>query len=214
MPPSPAPNTCWLYLVRHGETANNRARPRRLQGRRTDPDLSEEGYQQARRTGELFRARPIDAVFASPLRRAAETAEAIAQRHGLTVETVDALVEVDVGDWEGRDWEEVERNDPEAYRLFMADASIHPYLGGENLSVVQARVIPAFEKLLAENLGKTIVAVAHNVVNRSYLAHLLGIELRRYRAVPQDNCCVNLVRYRNGKVKLVTVNAIEHLQGE
>ena len=54
MPPCPAPDVCWLYLVRHGATANNRARPPRLQGRRTDPELSEEGHRQARQTGRAL----------------------------------------------------------------------------------------------------------------------------------------------------------------
>lgn len=211
MPPSPAPPTCWLYLVRHGATENNRARPPRLQGRRTDPPLSDEGLEQAQNTGRLLADCPIDAVYSSPLLRARQTAEAIAQPHGLEVQPVQGLIEVDVGDWEGRAWDEIERTDPEAYRAFMTDATVHPYLGGENLQTVLDRTAPTFEKLLAENLGRAIVAVAHNVVNRAYLAELLGLPLARYRWVPQDNCGVNLLRYRTGKVKVVTVNSVFHL---
>jgi len=210
--PSPAPDTCWLYLVRHGATANNRAKPPRLQGRRTDPGLSEEGRQQARRTAELLGQGALDVVYTSPLLRARETADAIARPHGLSVQVVEDLIEVDVGDWEGRAWDEIERTDPEAYRLFMSDAAVNPYLGGENLSIVQARAIPAFQRLLADNLGRVIAAVAHNVVNRAYLAHLLDVPLAKYRRVPQDNCGVNLLRYRHGQVKLVTINAVGHLQ--
>ena len=211
MPPCPAPNTCWLYLVRHGETDNNRARPRRLQGRRTDPGLSESGHLQARATGRRLLTLPIDAVYASPLLRARQTAEAIALPHGLPVELVDDLLEVDVGVWDGRAWDEIERTDAQAYRLFQADAGVHPYLGGENLSTVQARVVPALDRLMADNLGRTIVAVAHNIVNRSYMAHLLQLPLARYRAIPQDNCGVNLLRYRDGRVKLVSINTLSHL---
>jgi broad specificity phosphatase PhoE len=204
-------DTCWLYLIRHAATANNQAVPPRLQGRRTDPPLSDEGLEQARRTARALAGRPIDAVFASPLVRARQTAEAIAEPHGLPVQTVEDLTEIDVGQWEGLAWNEVERDYPEAYRLFMTDASIHGYLGGENLSVVQARVVPAFERLMAENVGRTIVAVAHNVVNRVYLAHLLTMPLAKYRSVPQDNCGITLLRRRAGEVKLVTINGVEHL---
>jgi broad specificity phosphatase PhoE len=201
-----------MYLIRHGATANNDARPVRLQGRRTDPGLSEQGRDQAERTGRFLSRCPIDAVYSSPLRRARETAEAIARAHGLTVEIVDELIEVDVGDWEGRPWDEIERTDPEAYRLFMTDASVHPYLGGENLTTVRERSLPALMRLMAENPGRTIVAVAHNVVNRTCLAHWLGMPTRQYRSIPQDNCGVNLLRHRGGKVKLVTLNAVEHLR--
>ena len=214
MPPCPAPNVCWLYLIRHGATANNRARPPRLQGRRTDPELSDEGLAQAQATAELLSADPFDAVYASPLLRAMQTARAIAAPHGLSVEPIDDLMEVDVGIWEGQPWNLVEREHAEAYRLFMEDASVHPYLGGENMQTVHDRVVPAITKLLADNLGRRIAAIAHNCVNRSYLTHLLNTPLKNYRSIPQDNCGVNLIRYRDGNVRLVTVNAVGHLGEE
>ncbi len=211
MPPSPAPDTCWLYLVRHAATDNNRARPPRLQGRRTDPGLSDEGHQQAQRTGLALRDQPVGAVYSSPLLRARQTAEAIARAYGLPVQIVEDLIEVDVGQWECRDWEEIERTDREAYQLFRADAGVHPYLGGENLSTVQARVVPALKRLMCENLGRLVVAVGHNCVNRAYLAHLLKMPLAHYRSIPQDNCGLNLLRYRRDRVKLVTVNEVTHV---
>lgn len=212
MPPSPAPDTCWLYLIRHAATDNNRVRPPRLQGRRTNPALSHEGHQQARETAAALAGEPLAAVYSSPLLRSRQTAEAIAAPHHLAVETVDELIEVDVGQWEGRSWEDVEREHPEAYRLFMTDAGVHPYLGGENLGIVQARVIPAMERLMADHLGCVIVAVAHNCVNRAYLASLLNLPLAKYRSVPQDNCGLNLLRYRGGKAKLVSLNWVAHLR--
>jgi broad specificity phosphatase PhoE len=168
---------------------------------------------QAQRTGGWLAGRPLDAVYSSPLLRARQTAEAIACRHGLEPELVDDLIEVDVGLWEGRSWEEIERTDSEAYRLFMTDATVHPYLGGENLSVVAARAVPAMERLAARNVDRTIAVVAHNVVNRLCLAHLLKSPLARYRSIPQDNCGVNLLRYEGGEMRPVTINAIEHLSG-
>lgn len=214
MPPCPAPDTCWLYLVRHGATANNRARPPRIQGRRTDPGLSEQGHEQARQTGRALAAQPLSAVYSSPLLRARQTARAIARPRGLSVELIEDLIEVDVGQWEGRSWEEIERTDPEAYQLFTADPGVHPYRGGENLGTIQARVVPAISRLMAENLGRLIVAAGHNCVNRAYLAHLLGMPLAKYRSIPQDNCGLNLLRYRDGRTKLVTLNAVDHLFGE
>ena len=211
MPPCPAPDTCWVYLVRHAATDNNRADPPRLQGRRTDPGLSVEGHQQARQTARFLAACRVDTVYSSPLLRARQTAEAIAEPHGLSVQAVDELIEADVGQWEGLAWDEIERTNPEAYRAFMADAAVHPYLGGETLESVYARIVPAFDRLMVDNLGRLIVVSAHNVVNRAYLAPLLGLPLGRYRSVPQDNCGLNLLTYRDGRVKAVTVNAVFHL---
>ncbi len=212
MVPSPAPDTCWLYLVRHGATANNRAKPPRLQGRRTDPGLSEEGRCQAEQTSGFLSSAELKTVFSSPLLRARETAEAIATPHGLEVVTVDDLIEVDVGVWEGQSWVEIEKNDREAYEAFMENAAENPYLGGETMLTVVERSVPALERLLAENVGSCIAAVAHNVVNRTWLTQLLGLPVAKYRSVPQDNCGVNVIRYRKGKVKPVTINGVFHLQ--
>ena len=211
MPPCPAPDTCWLYLVRHGATANNRADPPRLQGRRTDPPLSAEGREQARQTGQLLAGCTLDAVYSSPLLRARQTAEEIAGPQGVPVQVVDELIEVDVGVWEGRSWEEIEKTDPEAHQAFMTDATLHPYLGGENLDTVLARAGPAFQRLMESSRGRLIVVVAHNVVNRAYLAHLIGMPVARYRSIPQDNCGLTLLRYRGGRAKVVTINAVLHL---
>ena len=176
-----------------------------------NPSLSAQGLRQAQKTAQWLASRPLAAVYSSPLLRARQTAEAIALSHHLLVQPVDDLIEVDVGQWEGRSWEEIEQTDPDAYRRFMADASTNPYLGGEDLSTVQARVIPAVEQLMARNAGWLIVAVTHNVVNRAYLAHLLRMPLAHYRSIPQDNCGANLLCCRNGNIKAVTVNSVDHL---
>ena len=212
MLPSPAPDTCWLYLIRHGATANNRARPPRLQGRRTDPGLSDEGRRQAEQTSRFLSSSGLRTVYSSPLLRAKQTAEVIAKPHGLEVVTADDLIEADVGEWEGRTWTEIERDDREAYLAFMENGAENPYLGGETIRTVQERSAPTLEQLVSENLGSVIAAVAHNVVNRAWLTQLLGLPVAKYRNVPQDNCGVNLIRYRKGEVKVVTINGVFHLE--
>ncbi len=211
MPPCPAPDTCRLYLVRHGATDFNGARPPRLQGRRIDLPLSDEGFEQARLTGRRLADEPLDAVYSSPLLRAQQTALAIAAPHGLTIRLLDDLIEVDVGAWEGRTWEQIAEIDPKAYQRFTADASVHAYMGGENLTMVLQRVLPALERLMAENLGRLVVVVAHNVVNRVYLAHLLGIPLAQYRSVVQDNGAISVIEYRQGEATPMTINDVGHL---
>jgi len=211
MPPCPAPDTCFVYLLRHGATDNNEASPPRLQGRGLDHSLSEQGRRQARRTAEALADAGLAAVYASPLRRARETAQPIAEACGLAVGIVDEIIEVDIGSWEGRTWEEIERDDAEGYQQFMTDAGTHPYRDGENLSQVVDRTAPALKRLMRENLGRVITVVAHNVVNRAYFTQLLDMPLAKYRSIPQDNCGINLLRYRGEKIKLITINAIGHL---
>jgi broad specificity phosphatase PhoE len=200
-----------LYLIRHGATPSNEEKPRRLQGCGVDGSLSPRGEQQAVQVGEFLSAILLDKVFCSPLKRARETAQQIASRQNLDATVVDQLREVDVGRWERLDWGTIREQFPEDYQRFIEDAATYGYAGGESFTDVANRVSPVFEELLAANIGKRIAIVAHSVVNRTWLASLLGVPLRLARELPQDNCCINVVRYRNGHTKLLTLNSHFHI---
>jgi broad specificity phosphatase PhoE len=197
--------------VRHGATVNNLARPPVLQGRGVNLGLSDEGVRQAQRTAEFLRERPLAAAYSSVLLRAVETAQIIAGPHGLEVTQLEAITEVDVGLWEGRSWTEIAQTDAEAYRRFMEDAGTHGYLGGETLAQVEARVTPALREVMANHLGQRVLVVAHNVVNRAFLASLLELPMSRARLLRQENCGVNVIRFRANEMELVTMNAAFHL---
>jgi len=200
-----------LYLVRHGATAHNEQRPVILQGNGVDGPLSENGQCQAAAVAGFLARFPLARVYASPMRRARETAEHIAGRHDLQVETIDQVHEVDVGEWEGRTWSEIMAADQPYYDRFMENAADVPYLGGETYRDVLARVQPALERVLERHAGESIAVVAHNVVNRVFLGSLLGLDLSQSRQIRQTNCCVNVVRRKDGKTELVTLNLEFHL---
>ena len=207
----PAPDTTFLYLVRHGATDANLQRPYVLQGQGIDRALSETGRRQSRAVAKFLEDFAIDRVFSSVMLRAVETARAIAERHRLEVSQLENVSEIDVGDWEGMDWDSIMRDYPDEYRNFMADPVANPYVGGESYGDVLRRVRPVMQRLLEEQVGSTIVVVAHNVVNRVYLSELLGIELRKAKDIRQTNTGINLIRYRRGETELLTLNAHFHL---
>lgn len=207
----PGVSTTRLFLLRHGATVANESRPYVLQGRGVNHPLSATGREQAAAASRLLSRYPLAAVYASPLRRAMETAECIAAAHRHPVVPVDALAECDVGRWEGLDWDTVMRDYAEAYAAFMADPATVGYLGGESYADVLSRAAPAMHELLERHEGETIAVVAHNVVNRVLLADLLGLDLKRARDLSQANCCVNVIRRRDGKAQVVTLNATFHL---
>lgn len=201
-----------LLLVRHGTTDANVRVPYILQGSTIDLPLNDNGRQQARKVAEFLAATPVAHVYSSPLLRANETARCIAERHRLTVTQIPEIKECHVGVWEGKNWDTIAREDPEEYRLFHEDPATNPYLGGESYTDVLRRSLPAFERLLQQHVGETIVVVAHNIVNRAFAAHLLGLDLRRAKDLAQDNCCVNVIRHFDGKSTLLTMNSVFHLQ--
>lgn len=201
--------TCYIYLARHGATDNNQAGV--LQGQQDHPALSEQGLRQAAQLRDQLADRPIVAIYSSPLRRARQTAEIVATAHGLPVTTVDALMEVNVGRWEGRNWKDISATDAEAYGRFMENPAEYPYDGGETFTDVVARVKPALDALYERHLGKAIAVVAHSVVNRTYLATTLGIPLRLANRLTHQNCAINVLRRRRGNVQVVAMNSGFHL---
>ena len=208
-----ASTTTWLYLLRHGATDANEQRPYVLQGRGVDLPLSVAGRQQAEAVAGFLAEMQVDAAYSSPLKRAVETARAIAVRHGLQVETRDGLAECHVGRWEGKDWGTISREFPDDYEAFMENSAEVPYLGGESYVEVLHRTQAVIDDLLARHAGRSIVVVAHNVVNRAYLAHLLEIDLRRARHLRQSNTGINVIRHKHGRAELMTLNAVFHLDG-
>lgn len=206
------PETCWMLLLRHGATASNVAQPPRLQGRGVNLGLSDEGRAQATAVASALAHMPLTAIYTSPLIRAVETAQTIRQHHAtadLTI--VEPIIEVDVGKWEGLSWGEIEAAEPDYARQFKEDPVRCGYRGGESLSDVHARVVPALQQLMRSHIGQMIAVVAHNVVNRCFVADLLELPLHRARELSQDNCGVNLVRLRHDRFKLVSMNAVFHL---
>ena len=203
-----------LYLVRHGATDANLQKPYVLQGRGIDLALNPTGVQQAERVAGLLAHKSVRAVYASPMRRALETARAIATRCNLDVIVRDELVECDVGRWEGLSWEGIRERFPQECEDFQRDPSRFPYLGGESYSDVARRVVPVLEQLLERHQGERFVVVAHNIVNRVSVATFLGFDLSRAKEIQQANGGVNVIRRENGRTQLVSLNSEFHLEDD
>ncbi len=202
-----------LYLLRHGATEANLARPSWLQGRRVDAPLARIGVRQAEATRDFLAVRPIDVCYCSPLLRAVQTATIVAAPHGLSSQPVEALAEVDVGRWEGLDWQAIRYFDAEGYRRFMQDPATFGYPGGETFADVHRRVSAALEQLLIRHAGHSILVVGHHAVNRTYLAGLLGLGPHQARSVIIDNCGISVVVRDGEETTVATLNAAFHLQG-
>ena len=202
-----------LYLIRHGATEANLARPARLQGRRHNPPLALLGVRQAEATRDFLAIRPIDYCACSPLLRAVQTAAIVAAPHGLSPQPLDALTECDLGRWEGLDWQTIHALDAEGFRRFHANPAAFGYPGGESFLDVFERVKPAFDDLLRVHSGRSILVVAHHIVNRTYLAGLLGLAPDQARQVTLDNCGISVVVREGAETTVSTLNAAFHLQG-
>ena len=118
-----------------------------------------------------------------------------------------------MGRWERLDWQTIREQDPEAYARFMDRPGEFGYPEGESFADVSERVSRALEELLNEHEGQALLIVGHHIVNRTYLAGLMGLGPNQARQVTLDNCGVSIVIRENGITTVGTVNAAFHLQG-
>ncbi|MGL4307100.1 MAG: histidine phosphatase family protein [Mycobacteriaceae bacterium] len=176
-----------LVLLRHGQTEYNA--DSRMQGQ-LDTDLSALGRQQAVAAGEILASRQPIAIVSSDLRRAADTAIALADRCGVTVELDQRLRETHLGDWQGKTHLEVDQLAPGARIAWRDDATMAPH-GGESRIDVAHRSTPVVTELLArypswgteENSDGPVVLVAHGGLIAALTAALLGLEIHSWPAL-------------------------------
>ncbi|HYG87125.1 MAG TPA: histidine phosphatase family protein [Azospirillum sp.] len=160
-----------VYLVRH---TDHDWVDRGLAGR-LPISLNDAGRTQAEALGRWFARRRVDAVWASPLPRTQQTAEPIARHHGLAVRPVDALLEVDFGAWQGKEFTELDR-DPAWPRWNAARGRARPP-GGETISEVQARMAGFINALGDDDPEGHHVLVGHGDPIRAALAYYLGVAI-------------------------------------
>jgi probable phosphoglycerate mutase len=199
-----------IYLVRHGQTAWNRGEIFRG---RMDIPLDETGLKQAELAGGYFKGMEIHAIYSSPLARAWQTAEKIADFHSLKVRPLEGIIDMSFGDWEGRPHDEVKTMDPETYRQWRDEPHRARLPGGENLDEVRVRAVAAVEEVIRSNSGKTLVLVSHRVVNKVLICGVLGLDNSHFWQITQDTTAINLIQYRNGKYVLSLLNETCHLKG-
>jgi broad specificity phosphatase PhoE len=164
--------------VRHGETDWNLGN--RFQGR-ADPPLNETGRAQARELAATLAGRSFAAVYSSPLRRAFETAEIVAESHGLRPVAVEGLREVDVGAWQGLTRDEVEERFPDQFERWIAFGQ--GWDDGESYEQMGRRVVATLLEVAGRHKGETVLAVTHGGPIRAALAAARGVshsEARRH----------------------------------
>jgi len=190
-----------FYFVRHGESEGNAAR---IFTGQTDSPLTARGRQQAAVVAQELANVRFDRIVSSDLSRTRDTAAAIAKHHGIAVEVVPELREIDVGDRTGKTFDET-RGLPN-----WSDDGFVVWPGGESLDQVLARTLGAIDRLTRESPGKTILVVGHGGVNRILLSHFLGI-LPKLDRTPGGNTNISIVHTDGTKHTVERLFATDHV---
>ena len=211
MTPPDADEPTRIVAVRHGETEWNAQM--RMQGQ-LDTDLSERGRWQAGRAAEALAGEGIEAIFASDLARAFDTARAIAKVIELPISTDRGLRERSFGIFQGHTYAEIDARWPqEAARWRRHDPAFKPD-GGESLVEFSARVVAAVTRIAAGERGRTILVVSHGGVLDCLYRAAAGLDLAAPRSWELGNAAIKRLLFTGERFTLVGWGDTAHLDGD
>jgi len=196
-----------LMLVRHGETDWNVQR--RYQGQ-SDVPLSELGQRQAIHIAERLADRKIDAIYASDLKRAMETAGAIAERKILEILPEPRLRELKFGILEGLTFEEAEVRYPEMISAWLEDFNNTPE-GAETIDLFNARIVSLLDDLKRKHDEQIVLLVGHGGSLSEILRVVLGLSPDKRWYIEMENASLSEILIAGNYVALKRLNDICHL---
>lgn len=202
-----------ILLIRHGRAdRGSAARFATDLGPQWDPPLDDVGREQADLLAtRLLQRDPPAAVYSSTLARARQTAHAYADRANLPVSERDELAEWFSGDWEGKTFESIFDEHPDAAELFRAqDPAWHLAPGSEAADAFQERVVTAIEGIIAAHPSGDLFVFAHGGVINAYVAHVLGMERRELFFLP-ENTSLNTIVIRGTERRTWFLSDASHL---
>jgi 2,3-bisphosphoglycerate-dependent phosphoglycerate mutase len=189
-----------LLLIRH-------ALPVRIEGGEgpADPELSDQGRRQAAALAAWLAEESIDAMVASPLRRARATAEPLATRLGLEVDVVDGLAEFDRdAPWYIPIEELKAADDPRWHAMLRGEWDLDP-------DRFQRDVVEAVDGIVRAHPGRTVAAVCHGGTINAYLSSVLGLDQLMF-FVPDYTSISRVRASREGSRSVVSLNETGHLR--
>jgi len=197
----PASPSTHLVLVRHAVTAQTGPL---LSGRTPGIDLSDEGRAQAEALGVRMAGLPVDVVYASPIERTTQTAEAIARHHDLDVRRLDGVLEADYGEWTGGKIADLAKTD--LWKLVQRTPSRVTFPGGEAMATMQTRMVGALEAVVADHPGQLVVVVSHADPIKAAIAHFTGVHLDLFQRIVVAPASVTAFAFGHHGVVMIKCN--------
>ncbi len=198
-----------LFLVRHGETDLQSAL--RYWGK-TDVGLGPVGRKQAEQLRDRLSREKIDCVYSSDLKRALTTAQTIVSARNLQLVPCPELREIDFGEVEGLNFDEVKAKFPEIAMMWIEHDPRLVYPGGESLTQLEKRTSQFIDRLTVHVADDNILVVAHSGVLRTLICQLMDMELKHRWNFRIDLASLSIVDTFSGFAILSLLNDLSHLQ--
>lgn len=187
-----------FWLVRHGQTDWNTEL--RIQGS-IDKPLNARGIEQAKELAGSLVGTTFAALYSSPAKRAIMTASIIAQALGQTVRQDERLWEIDLGEWEGLTWQQVQEFHPEMFLKRRADPVHIAPAGAETYGDLAKRMVRAANDIASAHAGKRVLIVSHGMSVATLVCTMKGISLvDAYHYVP-ENAAPVVIQWEVGRYR-------------
>jgi len=197
------PNTKVIF-VRHGIT--DFPKDRLYCDDVDDPALNKQGLQQAQKAADLLSDIHVDAIYASPMKRTIMTADAIANKIKLPVQTNPALKERPFGIWDGLYFDAIEREFPDDYRTWKKNPATYVPQGGESIFDLLDRVKNALYEIMSRHNGQTVVIVSHVGPIRVLVSQSMSMPIEKYRQLTIDYGSLTRIDYGKRQNNLIYLN--------
>jgi broad specificity phosphatase PhoE len=177
-----------IYLLRHGETAWNITKV--FRGRAEVP-LTDNGRKQAEYAAQFLVNKGIKAIYSSPLSRALETAQAVGKALNLEPIIDGHLTGLNFGPWQGRPYEEIEKEYPDQFHLYKTEPHLFRIQGGETLDEAMQRGLAVVKDVEKRHPKDTVLLVTHRVIYKLILLGILGLDSSRFWQLKPDTASVS-----------------------
>lgn len=194
--------TTFLF-IRHGDTEY----VNEVLAGRIDAPLTDTGRQQAQHLAEVLALQPIQGIYSSPMCRAVETAQPVAEALHLFVEMEPTLTQVDFGEWQGLAFEELQKR--EDWKRFKADPSAIGTPGGESMWAVRQRVMLGLERIATGYGEEDMIAIfAHGSIIRSAISLYLDMPLHAMNRLRVAPASVSTLVVKENFARLLQLNLV------
>ncbi len=200
--------TTYLILIRHGQTEWNREE--RFRGR-VDIPLNETGKAQAHKIAARLANDNIDAIYSSPLQRAVQTAQPLAEVKHLQLSVEPGLNDISFGALEGLKVDEARQAFPEVIDKWLNEPGHCKFPKGDSVKGLRTRLEETLDALTTKHPDQTIALVSHRVICHTVVCIVLGLPMDALWRIRQDNACINRFERHDSYYVLTLMNDTDHL---
>ncbi len=193
----------FLILVRHAE--NDYTRRGYLAGRIDGVHLNSRGREQAQALADLLAKLPIKGIYSSPLERAIETADPLARKCNLHIQTHPGLIEIDYGEWQGQSLKKLQRN--RLWKVLQHTPASMYFPGGEGVMEAQFRACKTVREIALDYGEKDwVVCFSHADIIKLVIAQFLGMPIETYQRLTIGLASISMIYLHEQTIRLLSVN--------